>query len=424
MPDVLAFQGATVVNGSPEAPLPNAVVVVEGEAIIAVGPAETVSIPPGAIIVSCAGLTLLPGLIDAHTHVAEDGFPNALRRLKETAAFAAIRSGVHARRILEAGFTTIRDLGSFGLTDVATKQAIEAGLIHGPRMKVAAHMLVPSGTEEDGYFRPEVATYRAGPEHGVADGPDGLRRAVRLQLYHGADLIKVVASGRIYSDAPGGPWTPPFSLEELHAVCDEAHRHGARVAAHAYGAECIRLAVQAGVDSVEHGGWIDEESARLMADRNVFLVPTFSMLNLALDCGGDGGLSALQLERVRRIRDAHVDSFQRACEAGVKIVAGTDCGNPYVYPGNNAAELGYLVDAGLSPLQAIASATNIAAELLGLANCVGTIAPGRSADLLLIDGDPVRDVRILQDRSKIKLVLKGGQLEHGELPTAPAGASA
>ena len=412
----IVFEGVTLVDGTGVPPRPDAAVVVEGDKISAVGPVGEVPIPAHGTRVPCHGLTLLPGLIDAHTHVAEDGYPGALRHLKETTAYAAIRSGVHAARILEAGFTTIRDLGSFGLTDVATKRAIEDGLIRGPRMVVAAHMLVPSGSEEDGYFRPEVATYRVGPERGVADGPDELRRAVRLQLYHGADLIKVVATGRIYSDAPGGPWTPTFSLEEVRAVCDEAHRHGAKVAAHAYGAAGIRAAVLAGVDSIEHGGWIDDDLARGMAGRGVFLVPTFSMLLLAAEHGQGAGLPAPLLDRAGRIREAHLASFQRALAAGVKIAAGTDCGNPCVFPGRNATELEYLVEAGLSPLQAIVSATSAAAELLGLADRVGSITPGRLADLLLVDGDPLRDISVLQDRSRIKLVLKGGQIQRGELP--------
>jgi imidazolonepropionase-like amidohydrolase len=321
--------------------------------------------------------------------------------------------------VLQAGFTTVRDLGSFGLTDVATKRAIEAGLIRGPRMLVAAHMLVPTGSEEDGYFRPEVSTYRVGPERGVADGPDGLRRAVRLQLHHGADLIKVVASGRIYSDAPGGPWTTPFSLEELRAVCDEAHRHGVKVAAHAYGAESIRLAVLAGVDSIEHGGWIDDELAGLMAERNVFLVPTFSMLNLALEHAEQDGLPAAQTERLRTIRDAHLASFERALAAGVRIAAGTDCGNPRVHAGGNASELAYLVNAGLSPLQAIACATSEAAEVLGLADRLGSLAPGRWADLVLVEGQPSELISNLQDPGRIRTVMKAGRVESGALPTEP-----
>jgi imidazolonepropionase-like amidohydrolase len=412
----LVFDGATVIDGSGAAPLAGGVVVVEGERVSAIGPAGAVRIPDGATVLPCRGLTLLPGLIDAHTHLAEDGYPSALRRLKETAAFAAIRSGVHAARVLEAGFTTVRDLGSFGLTDVATKRAIEAGLIRGPRMVVAAHMLVPSGSEEDGYFRPEVRTYRVGPERGVADGANGLRQAVRLQLHHGADLIKIVASGRIFSDAPGGPWTPTFSEEELRAVCDEAHRHGAKVAAHAFGADCIRLAVQAGVDSIEHGGWIDGELARLMAARGTFLVPTFSLLNLAAEHGSAGGVPAPQLARVLEIRAAHLESFGRAAAAGVRIAAGTDCGNPQVFPGRNATELAYLVEAGLSPLAAMHAATGAAADLLGLESQVGRLAPGMLADLVLVAGDPLAEIGCLVEPERIKLVLKGGEVQAAALP--------
>ncbi len=413
---LLAFECARVIDGTGAAPLDEAVVLVEDETIAAVGRGSAVPLPSSATRIDCRGLTLLPGLIDAHTHLAKDGSSGGLGHLKETGAYAAIRSGVNATRVLDAGYTTVRDLGSFDLTDVATKRAIEHGLIAGPRMVVAAHMLVPSGSEEDGYFRPGVTTYRIGAERGVADGPSELRRAVRLQLHHGADVIKIAATGRIYSDAPGGPWTPTFSEQEMATVCDEAHRHGAKVAAHAYGAEGIRLAVEAGVDSVEHGGWIDDDLARLMADRGVFLVPTFSMLRLAVERGPAGGLHTAMVERASRIREAHAASFQHAMAAGVRIAAGTDCGNPFVYPGKNATEIQFLVEAGLSAMQALVSSTSAAAELLGLGALVGTISPGKQADLLLVDGDPLQDVRILQDERRIKLVMKGGRVHRTDLP--------
>ena len=409
----LALVGASLIDGTGGAPLDDAAVVIRGDSIAEVGSSARVEIPADAARVSCHGMTLMPGLIDVHTHLHEDGHPSVLRRMKETVPYAALRSGVHAARILDAGFTTIRDLGSIGFTDVATKKAIGDGLIRGPRMIVAGHMLVPSGTEEDGYFRPEVATYRTGIERGVVDGPDGLRRAVRIQLYHGADVIKVAATGRIFSDTGGGPDVPTFAEDELRAACGEAHRHDARVAAHAYGARGIRAAVSAGVDSIEHGGNLDGELAERMREQGTFLVPTFSMLRRAVEHADE--LPAPIAERARKLQDVHFDSFRYALQAGVQIACGTDCGNPFVFPGDNACELAFLIEAGMSPMQAIVSATGAAGRLLGLGDRIGTITPGKWADLLVVDGDPLLDVKLLQDRARIRLVMKGGGIQRTDL---------
>jgi imidazolonepropionase-like amidohydrolase len=419
MTGCLALLGGRLLDGTGAPPCADAVLLIQGDRIAAVGSARDLGIPDGARRVDCAGFTIMPGLIDAHTHVAEDGHPSALRRLQDTAPSAAIRSAIHAARILDAGFTTIRDLGAFGFSDVATRRAIDDGLIRGPRMLVAGHMLVPSGTEEDGYLRPEVQGYRSAPERGTADGPDALRRAVRFQIFHGADVIKIAATGRIFSDAPGGPAVSTFDDDELRAVCAEAHRHGLRVAAHAYGAAGIRAAVEAGVDSVEHGACLDDDTAELMGKRGTFLVPTFSMLRRAVEHAAE--LPRAMAERARALADAHVASFGRARAAGVRIVLGTDCGNPFVFPGENAAELELLVEAGASTMEAIVGGTSRASELLGLSHELGSLQPGRLADLLVVDGDPLSAIGVLRDHDRIKLVMRGGVPQRSALPSVQSG---
>jgi imidazolonepropionase-like amidohydrolase len=398
-----AILGATLIDGTGAEPQPGVTVLIDGERILAAGPERGVSIPRDAERIAADGLTLLPGLIDAHTHVTLDGSADPLSWTQWSAPYEAILGMANARRLLEAGFTTVRDMGARGYADVAVKQAIERGLAPGSRVLTSGHMLTGTGGHADDHLRPEIA-YR---HDGVADGPDGFARAARLQLKHGADVIKLMVTGGVLSDL-GRPGDVQLSPEEIAAAVAVAHRAGRRAAAHAQGLEGIKAALRAGVDSIEHGCYLDEEAVATMVARGVYLVPTLSAGHAIVHRGPAGGIPAYALRKAEDMWEHHQQSFRLALQAGVPIALGTDCGIPFNYAGQNAFELQLMVGQGMTPLQAIAAATGQAAACLGLADHLGTVAPGRFADLLLVDGDPLADVSLLADAGRRVMVFKAG----------------
>lgn len=376
--------------------VPDAVVVVEGERIRAIGAEAAFA---GAQTIDLGDVTLLPGLIDAHTHLTSDLEGDWEHRgVTRTMAEAALFGARNARVTLEAGFTTVRDVGSGGFADVALSSAIERGWIPGPRIFPAGHSLGITGghCDETGY-RPGIleGDWRSG----VADGVDEVVKAVRYQIKHGARVVKVCATAGVLShEASVG--AQQYSEEELRAIVDEAARHGIPVAAHAHGTEGIAAAVRAGVASIEHGSILDDETIALMKERGTFLVPTTYLVGV-LD------LEALPTEireKAEWVLPRAVESVRRAVAAGVPIAFGTDAG---VYPhGDNAGEFAALVERGMEPLEAIRAATVHAADLLGVDDR-GVIGPGKLADLVAVPGDPLLDVSVLED---VRFVMLGGEV--------------
>lgn len=373
-----------------------AVVVVEGGRIVAVNPP---ALPEGAEVLDLSGHVLLPGLIDAHTHLTGDIEPGwQYGEVTATAGDLALRGARNARRTLLAGFTTVRDLGSSQFADVALARAIDKGFVPGPRVIPAAHSLGITGGHCDATgFAPGVveADYRAG----VADGVDEIFKAVRYQIKHGAKVIKFCATAGILSfEKEYG--AQQYSLEEMRAVVEEAHRHGLRVAAHAHGTEGIKAAILAGVDSVEHGSLLDDEAIRLLLEHDTFLV---------MNVYPPGVVDLDSLPPALRAKAEYVfprreQSFTRAVEAGVKLAFGTDAG---VYRhGLNAEQLAVKVGLGQSPEDAIRSATVVAGELLGVDDR-GAIEAGLLADIIAVDGDPLADIAELED---VRFVMKGGEV--------------
>lgn len=378
----------------------DAVVLIEGERIKAVG--SRLEIPAGAELVDLGDATLLPGLIDCHVHLTEetgDFLENTFRR---SPIDQAVMCHVYAKRTLEAGFTTVRNLAAAEFVDVALRNAIDRGDVEGPRMLVATLAIGSTGGHNDFVGYSPYLKFQG--FSGVADGVDEIRKLVRFEVKNGADVIKVMATAGVLSEE-GSVGGPEYSQEELNALVDEASMWGKKVAAHAHGAEGIKRAVRAGVASVEHGSLLDDEGIRLMKEKGTYLVADIYNDDYILSEYAKKGYPASVLEKERSIGLLQRQNFQKAVKAGVKIAFGTDAG---VYPhGWNGKQFAHMVRWGCTPLQAIQAATLNAADLLGWSDRVGRVAPGLYADLVAVKGEPLKDVTLLEHPS---FVMKGGQV--------------
>ncbi|HSB54402.1 MAG TPA: amidohydrolase family protein [Gemmatimonadales bacterium] len=369
----------------------NPVVVIQDGRITAVGSTA----PAGVTPINLGDVTLLPGFMDLHTHLTMSIDGNwAVREVFETPADAALRGAANARKTLLAGFTTVRDVGAMGGADVSLMRAIDAGRVPGPRIIPSREAIGITGGHCD------ITGYAPGILEGgggVADGPDAVVKAVRYQIKYGAKVIKVCATAGVLSNE-GPVGAQQLSDEELKAIVDEARRHGLKVAAHAHGAEGILAAVRAGVSSIEHGSMINDQAIALMKQKGVYLVPTTYLAD-RID------LSALPPNiraKAESLLPLAKDNLRHAIRAGVKIAFGTDAA---VYPhGENAHEFGALVDRGMTPLEALRTATLNAADLLGVDDR-GEIAPGKLADMVAVPGNPLEDIHVTE---RVTWVMKGG----------------
>jgi len=396
--------GATLIDGTGAAPVPDAAVVIDGDRITAAGPRAALSWPADAEVIDARGRTLIPGLIDAHDHLASHGYGLATRLgLDEPASTAHLRTARVLAETLAMGYTTVRDAGGL---DAGFKLAVEQGLIPGPRLVLALQIISPTGGIGD---RVSPSGHDCCGAHDpllppcVANGPDPVRDVVRTMVRAGADVIKTATTGGASSRPGHGPLDAAFSLAEMEALVTESHALGRRVMCHALGGPGLRTALAAGVDSIEHGCYLDEDATLLgqMAVQGTFFVPTLTVYVYHRESPAPH-----VRERAVALHAHHVASVRRALELGVPIAAGTDAGG-HGHP-KNALELKYLVEAGLSPMQALRAATQWAAACLGLEREIGTIERGRLADLVLVGGDPLDDVTLLLDPARIELVLKGG----------------
>ena len=399
-----AITNATLIDGTGKDPVHDATVLVDDDRIEAVGPRGRIQIPSEAEVVDAHGMTLLPGLIDCHDHLASFSYEMASRwGITEPRSLRSMRIASVLRQTLETGYTTVRDAGGL---DAGYRMAVDEGLIPGPRLQVGLGFITPTGGMADRTspmgFRPPSSP-DSGLPWGVADGPDGMRAKVREMVRAGADVIKVATTGGASSTAGLGPKDMLFELDELEALVDEAHKRGRRVMCHALGGPGLRAAIEAGVDSIEHGSYLDEDPDLLseMVAKDVFFVPTFSVYTFHAVRGTPHGRA-----RAAELREHHVRSLQLAISAGVKVAAGTDEGG--WEHGNNAHEISCLAAAGMTPMQAIVAATGRAAECIGMGTEIGTLEEGKKADLILVDGDPLQDISILEKGKAVTLVMKGG----------------
>lgn len=345
--------------------------------------------------------TCLPGLIDVHTHFEGDSSTFGYNGLSFSVPRLAVKAVKNARITLNAGFTTVRDVNADGFADVAVRDGINDGDVPGPRMQVSGPAItITGGHNDEGLLAPQY-NYSS---DGVANGVEGVRTKVRQNIKYGADLIKVMASGGVTSQGDN-PQSAEFSEEELQAIVTTAHDLGRKVAAHAHGVVAIKRAVLAGVDSVEHGSFIDDEAIRLMKEHGTYLVPTVYLGEYLLTHGEEMGMTKEMMAKARLVIPAANQHVASAIRAGVKIAYGTD---PPTYPhGQNAHQFATLVKLGMTPLAAIRSATINAADLMGWSDKVGALTPGRYADVVAVKGDPTQNVRLLES---IAFVMKGGEV--------------
>jgi imidazolonepropionase-like amidohydrolase len=398
---VQTIRNVRVVDGRGRT-LPRATVLIKGDRIAAVDDARHVSTPRGAIRIDGRGLTLLPGLMDCHVHLCLGGDADVVQTIQQDdPALTLLKAARHARQTLEAGFTTVRDVGARDHSIFQLARAVESGLLPGPRIVAAGRVICMIG----GHAR------FIGEE---ADGPDAVVAAVQAQLDAGAQVVKFIASGGVLT--PGtSPDSAQMTPEELAAGMSAARRAGRRVAAHAHGTQGMKNAVRAGAHSIEHATLMDEEAAGLMKAHGAYMVPTLSALATTAGCGLSCGVPEAAVAKAKALVARHKTSFRMARRAGIAIAMGTDAGTPLNYHGENAQELERMVALGMTPMEAIVASTSEAATLIGIDDRVGTIEPGKLADLVLVAGNPLSRIALLRDRERIVGVMQAGRFVSGPL---------
>ncbi len=396
-PKVIAIKAGRVLDVRTGQMLNNAFILIEGERITAVG--ASVTVPAGAEVIDLKTMTVLPGLIDCHTHLTFAPNLLGMSGLMQSIPRQALTGAKNAQATLLAGFTTVRNLGANGYSDIALRDAINAGDIPGPRIIASGPTLGITGGHADESFLPFEYQHRA---DGVADGVENVMAKTREVIKYGANVIKFCSTGGVLS-LGDDPKAAEFTMDEMKAIVGEAHRLGRKVAAHAHGGEGLKQAVLAGVDSIEHGSYIDDEGIRLMKEKGTYLVPTIYLTEWFMENYEKLGLPPQIIAKAKDVMPAMKKNLTHAIQQGVPVAFGTDAA---VYPhGLNAREFAVLVRMGLTPVQAIQTATVNAAKLLDRADSIGAIEAGKYADLIAVEGDPTKEVTELE---RIKFVMKGG----------------
>jgi imidazolonepropionase-like amidohydrolase len=405
----IIIRGARLIDGRSPGVIADGVVVVSGDRIKAVGRSADVPVPEGAKVIDLGDVTLLPGLIDTHTHIliqgdiTEEDYDRQI--FKESLPYRALRASRSVRIALDHGFTTMRDVDTEGAmyTDVDVKKAIANGVIPGPRLQVATRALGVTGSYGPSGYSPEVS-YPRGVQ--LVSGPDEARKAVREQISNGADWIKVYCDRSYYIHTDGTlSSVPTFTLDELKAIVDEAHRQRKKVAAHAIARPGLANALAAGVDSIEHGIFLEDRTIEEMIAKGVYYVPTLTVTEYVAP-----GRAAEGRPIWAKIPQFHHDSFSRAVKRGVKIAFGTDVGG-FDWDLNQAREFTYMTRFGMTPMQAIQAATRVASEMLGVQDTLGTLEAGKIADVVAVPGNPLQDITVME---RVSFVMKEGKIHRAE----------
>lgn len=397
----IAIHHARIIDGT-GALLDRATLIVRDSKIMAIGSSRDMRIPSGSTRIDGRGVTVIPGLIDCHVHLCLGGEPDVVAAVEsESPPYTLLKSAQHARMTIEAGFTTVRDVGSRDHSIFTLKRAIEAGIMPGPRIVGAGLAICMIGGHAR-FIGREVA------------GIEQVRSAVHDQIAAGAEVIKVIASGGVLT--PGtSPDEAQMTIEELQAAVDEAKGAGRKVAAHAHGSSGMKNAIRAGVHSIEHATLMDGEAAGLFETNGVYMVPTLSALATTAAGRHGCGIPDSALDKAKAMTKRHQTSFKQAHRRGLLIAMGTDAGTPFNYHGDNAQELERMVALGMTPMEAIAASTSAAARLIGIQESVGILANDMEADLVVVEGNPLRRIDLLRDRSRILGVMKGGRFVAGPL---------
>jgi imidazolonepropionase-like amidohydrolase len=402
-PSIVAVKAGKILDVRTGNYLTDQMIWIEGDRIKSVGKASDIQkqLPSTAKVIDLSNATILPGLIDCHVHLTMSPYLAGPAGLHISYPREALIGARNARVTLEAGFTTVRNVAAHGYADIALRDAINAGDVPGPRMLASGPALsITGGHGDENFLGPQFAF----SSDGVADGVDGVVAKVRENVKYGADVIKFMATGGVFSEGDN-PALAQYSPEEMKAIVDTAHGLGRKVAAHAHGAVGIKYAVLAGVDSIEHGSYINEEDIQLMKEHGTYLVPTVYLEDWLTQNMKSLGLTANMMEKAKTVLPIAQKNESHAFKSGVKIAFGTDAA---VYPhGLNAHEFGKMVEMGLTPLESIQAATVNAADLLGWSDRVGTIEAGKFADLVAVNGDPLADVHVLES---VRFVMKGGDV--------------
>lgn len=412
--DVLVKCG-TLIDCTGRAPVKDAAILIDGDVIKQVGPVATVKAPQGAEVIDLSGMFVCPGLMDAHLHTSFNGEADYWDIvLRQNTAFRALTSLRNVNADLSAGFTTVRTMGEKDHLDIDLRNAINRGIVPGPRIVASGQNITVTGGHADISLAIDI-TCPQGLGGVIVDGPVEVRKAARQQIKAGADLVKLLVTGGVMSEA-SVPGVQHMTTEEMRAAVEEAHRLGRKVAAHAQGCDGIKECLRAGVDTIEHGHILDREAVELMVERGTYYVPTFAATYWMNEGDIASRIPPYAAKKSREAAEAHLRSFALALERGVKIVCGTDAGSPGNRHGSNAVELEMLVKHGMSPMAAIMSATRVASECLGVSAKVGTLEARKLADLVAVRKDPLSDITTFKEAA---FVMKGGDVIRSDSVVAP-----